>query len=126
MNDTIRIWRSPASAFGHFLRQPDPWHEETVTALDAYTDAELSKIASSGFNAIWVHGNLNHVVRTAIFPELGPDAALHQQRLNELTKRARQHGIAVYMYCQPQRAIPCESSFWQHQESYLCVKEIKS
>jgi hypothetical protein len=62
MNDTIRIWRSPSSAFGHFMPVPDSWQEESVTALDAYTDQELAKIATSGFNAIWVHGNLNHVV----------------------------------------------------------------
>jgi len=124
MNDTIRIWRSPQSAFGHFLRRPDPWQEETVTALDAYTDAELSKIASSGFNAIWVHGNLNHMVRTAVFPELGPDAELHQQRLNELTERARKHGINVFLYCQPPRAIPCESSFLQHYPEVAGQKEL--
>jgi hypothetical protein len=35
MVGTLRIWRSPQSAFGHFLHHPDPWQEETVTALDA-------------------------------------------------------------------------------------------
>lgn len=114
MNDTIRIWRSPSSAFGHFTPVPDSWKEESVTALDAYTDQELAKIATSGFNAIWVHGNLNQMVRTAVFPELGPDAELHQQRLNALTERARQHGIKVFIYCQPPRAIPRQNAFWKH------------
>jgi hypothetical protein len=114
MNDTIRIWRSPRSAFGHFLQNPDPGQEETVTALDAYTDQELAGIAASGFNAIWVHGNLNHVVRTEVFPELGPDAALHQQRLNALVERAGGHGIQVFLFCQPPRGIPRDDAFWGH------------
>jgi len=114
MHETIRIWRSSQSAFGHFLKQPDSWKEETVTALDAYTDPELAQIAASGFNAIWVHGNLNHVVTTKVFPELGPDAKLHQQRLNALVERAGRHGLQVFLFCQPPRAIPCDDAFWQH------------
>ena len=114
MNDTIRIWRSPASAFGHFMTVPDPWQEESVTALDAYTDQELARISSSGFNAIWVHANLNHVVRTKVFPELGPHAELHQQRLNALVERAQRYGIKVFIYCQPPRSIPRKDAFWDH------------
>ncbi len=114
MNDTIRIWRSPQSAFGCFQKVVDPRLEETFTALDVYTDAELATIAASGFNAIWVHGNINSVVRTAVFPELGLDAELHQQRLNVLTERASKHNIKVFIYCQPPRALPSDSMFWQH------------
>lgn len=118
MTEPIRIWRSPQSAFGQVLRQADPWQEETVTALDAYTDSELVRMSGSGFNAIWVHGNLNHVVRTEVFPELGPDAELHQQRLNALVDRAGRHGIQVYLYCQPARAIPRADAFWrQHPDA---------
>ena len=88
-----------------------------MTALDAYTDSELTRIAASGFNAVWVHGNLNYVVRTEVFPELGPDAELHQQRLNALVERAGRHGIQVYLYCQPARAIPRDDAFWrQHPD----------
>ena len=114
MNDTIRIWRSPQSAFGCFLRVSDPDKEETGTAVNAYTDAELAMIAASGFNAIWVHGNLNNIVRTEVFPELGADAEIHQQRLNTLIDRARRHGIDVYMYCQPPRGIYSDAPFWKH------------
>lgn len=112
MNDTIRIWRSSNSAFGPFLRRPDPWQEETVTALDVYTDDELARIVASGFNAIWVHGNPNNVVRTRVFPELGCDAKLHQERMNRLVDRARKHDVGVFMYCQPGRGIPCDDDFW--------------
>ncbi len=114
MNELIRIWRSPRSAFGRFLRRPDARREETVTALDAYSEAELAGIAAAGFNAIWVHGNLNHIVRTRALPELAPDAELHQERLTALVSRAARHGIRVFLFCQPPRAVPCEDAFWQH------------
>ena len=125
MNETIRIWRSPTSAFGHFNRFEDPWQEETVTALDAYTDEELLRITVAGFNAIWIHGNLSNVVRTEVFPELGKDADLHQQCLNALIERAKKHDIKVMMYCQPPRAIPLDHIFWQnHSDVAGQVEEI--
>lgn len=114
----IRVWRSPDSAFGHFTRQVAPWREETVTALDVYTDAELERIAASGFNAVWVHGVLGHVARTSVFPELGEHAELHQKRLNALVERARRHGVEIFMYCQPGRALPSSDAFWRkHPEA---------
>ncbi len=123
-NDTIRIWRSSSSAFGSFQRKADPWREETVTALDAYSDGELKRIADSGFNAIWVHGNFNTMVRTAVFPELGADAALHQERLNQLVDRAARHNLAVYVYCQPPRALPADDPFWAHHPQVAGQPEV--
>ena len=124
MNDTIRIWRSPQSNFGCFQKHPDPWKEETVTAVDAYSDDELAKIAASGFNAIWVHGNLNTVVRTEIFPELGADAELHQQQLNALIQKAVRHGLWVFMYCQPFRALPADDPFWKNHREVAGQQEV--
>lgn len=124
MNNTTRIWRSPSSAFGHFQKVADPTSEETFSALDAYSDNELAKIAASGFNSIWVHGNLNNVVRTQVFPELGAHAELHQRRLNALTERAARHGIKVFMYCQPPRAIPAEDQFWLHHPDVAGQAEV--
>lgn len=112
MHDTVRIWRSWKSAFGDQVWHFDPWKEETVTALDVYTDEELARIKESGFNAIWIHGNLNNMVRTEVFPELGKDSALHQKRMNELVERAARHGIKVFVYCQPGRALLKEDEFW--------------
>lgn len=111
--DTLRIWRSARSWFGPFEREPDPWKMETVTALDAYTDEVLAGIAAAGFNAVWIHGDFNHVVRTAVLPELGRNAGLHQERMNELVRRANRHGIRIMMYVQPLRALPRESGFWK-------------
>ena len=46
-----RIWRSARSRFGS-EQLPGGEHDETLTALAAYTDDELKKIADAGFNAI--------------------------------------------------------------------------
>ena len=55
-----RIWRSARSRFGS-EQLPGGENDETLTALSAYTDDELKKIADAGFNAIWLHGILHHL-----------------------------------------------------------------
>ena len=67
----IKIWRSWKSAFGEFSREFIPEQEESWNVTDIYTDGELERIRRAGFNAVWVHAQLNHIVRTGIFPELG-------------------------------------------------------
>jgi len=124
MKEMLRIWRSPLSSFGSFQRRPDPWKMETVTALDAYSDEELARIAVAGFNAVWLHGDLNHVVRTKVFPELGRDAGLHQQRLNALVQRAKRHGLGIMMFCQPPKAMPLEDDFWRNRADLAGQREI--
>jgi hypothetical protein len=97
---------------------------ETVTALDAYSDEELARIAAAGFNAIWIHGDFNQVVRTAVLPELGRNAELHQERMNELVRRAKRHGVQVMMYVQPLRALPKESDFWKAHPDLAGQREV--
>ncbi len=113
MNNMLRLWRSPSSTFGHFSEIENPRQEETVTALSAYSDEELARIAAAGFNGIWIHGDLSNVVNTEVFPMLGQNAELHQQCLNELVRRAGNHGIQVMMYCQPPRALPLGHNIWE-------------
>lgn len=63
MNENqYRIWRSPYSRFGglNSLR-PDDTTDETVTAVDCYTDDVLREIAENGFNAIWLHSVLANI-----------------------------------------------------------------
>ncbi len=105
MSEMLKIWRSSLSRFGKFTTNPVPDGEETWNVNNVYTDAELAKIAGSGFNAVWVHGLLHSIVQTDDFPELGEYAAEHQRRLNELTERAAKHGIKVFLYMQPPRAL---------------------
>lgn len=109
----VRIWRSPRSAFGEFYKHPDDMQAETFLAADAYTDDELARIAMAGFNGVWVHAQLHQIVADAAFPELAPNAVRHQERLNTLIGRAARHGIKLYLYMQPPRALPDDLPFWQ-------------
>jgi hypothetical protein len=104
------IWRSYLSDFGHDLSD---LQDETVTANSVYTDEVLSGIAANGFDAIWVHGLLHHVVPSEIFPESGEHAATHLRNMRALVERAAKHGIRVYLYMQPPRGLAQSDPFWK-------------
>lgn len=110
-----KIWRSPYSDFADYESDlPDcDLRDETICADVSYTDAILAGIASAGFNAIWVHGVLNHLVKVDPFLELGKNSDRHLEALNRLVDRSKRHGISVFVYMQPPRAIPTSvGEFW--------------
>ena len=134
MNNTWRIWRSPQSDFA--AEPADEVHEETCQAHTVYTDEALSEIAANGFNGIWVHALLHHIVSAEPFPELGKSCRMHREALEILIRRAKKYGIRVFLYLQPPRAIPLtEKDFWRrhadcggvfyprYQARSLCVSE---
>ena len=109
----IKIWRYYGSYFGAGGTITDTAITETTTADGVYTDEVLASIAESGFNGIWVHGQLHNLIWRPEFPELAPLAALHQERMNSLIRRAAKHGLKVYLYMQPPRALPvADEAFW--------------
>ena len=109
-----RIWRSPYSDFGHACKNDDGLRDETVTADGVYCDDVLAGIAAQGFNGIWVHGLLRHVVRSSLFRQFGRHAATHRRHMGRLIERAARHGIKVYLYCQPPRGVDEEDgAFWE-------------
>lgn len=110
----IRIWRSPKSAFGEFREKPIENEEETITAENVYTDDVFKEIAQNGFNAIWVHGFIHHLVSTNEFPEFGVNAETHLDALRKLIARGNKHGVKTFIYMQPPQAIPLsDTTFWQ-------------
>ena len=120
MNENqYRIWRSPYSRFGglNSLR-PDDTTDETVTAVDCYTDDVLREMAENGFNAIWLHSVLANITHLDIFPEFGKHAELHIRNLSTLISRAAKYGIRVFLYFQPVWIVAAENrEFWnRHSE----------
>lgn len=105
-----RIWRSPWSDFRADSHDID---DETVTANAVYTDEELTRIATSGFNAIWVHGELHHMAKSSVFPEFGVHAKEHVANMRALIKRAAKHGLKVYVYMQPPLGFAEDDPFWK-------------
>jgi len=110
---SLRIWRSYNSDFGKLLKSPDDLKDETVTASTAYTDDVLSEIAGNGFNAIWVHGLLQNIVPSEVFPEFGKNSSVHIENMSMLIDRASKYGIKVILYMQPPRGIDEKNPFWQ-------------
>ncbi|OQA86037.1 MAG: hypothetical protein BWY31_01538 [Lentisphaerae bacterium ADurb.Bin242] len=110
----IKIWRSWKSAFGEFTREFKPDRDECRTAVETYTDGELARIRSSGFNAIWIHAQINHLVKTSVFSDLGDSAEELQSGVDRLIKRAAGHGIGVYLYMQIPRGLPREHPLWKN------------
>lgn len=111
--NTIRIWRSPYSPFGERKRLENDRESETFIAEQVYTDEELSGIAETGFNAIWVHGLLHQIVHSPVLPELGVNCELHLTALRKLIDRAAHHGLKVFLYMQPPRALPTDHPCWK-------------
>jgi len=122
-----KIWRWPYSRFsGYLLPEPDAdLKDETVTAEKIYTDCVLQQIAAGGFNAIWIHGILRHIVSVEPFPELGKNARYHQEALLRLIKRAAGHGVKVFIHIQPPRAVPISfTEFWKRHPDVGGQEEI--
>lgn len=107
-----RIWRSSHSRFGAD-QLPTGATDETLTALQAYTEPELQRIAEAGFNAIWIHGILRNLVKAEPFPELGSQSEIQLTAMRELVARAAKFGLKVFIYMQPPRALAADDPFWK-------------
>ncbi len=113
MNQPLKIWRSPYSRFGKLLKNPDDLKDETVTAIDVYSNEQLSKIAESGFNGIWIYGILQNIVPSPLFPELGAHSSIHLENIKKLIHRAAGYQIKVFILMQPPRALDVKNKFWE-------------
>jgi hypothetical protein len=98
---------SPRFIYSYFGVFGDPLAD---AALDPYPDGLLARLAERGVNGVWLHVVLRQLAPGGpSFPEFG---AGHEQRLENLRRlvdRARQFGIAVYLYINEPRAMPTNS-----------------
>ncbi|MBP5182515.1 MAG: hypothetical protein J6331_05750 [Lentisphaeria bacterium] len=120
-----KIWRYPYSRFGGLNSlKPDNTQDETLTAVDVYTDEVLADIAANGFNAIWLHAVFADVTQVPEFPEFGQNAMAHVKALNTLAARSAKHGIKIFLYFQPVRAIATgNKEFWKNHAE--CAGQIE-
>lgn len=115
-----KIWRSPYSYFaGTASDAPDEFTDETITAQNVYTDSELKRISAEGFNGIWVHALLHHVIHADPLPELGIHSQDHLNALRKLITRAAQYDLKVFLYMQPPRAIEQSNTFFWDKYRHL-------
>ncbi|MHC4674417.1 MAG: hypothetical protein ACYTBZ_18180, partial [Planctomycetota bacterium] len=86
-----------SATFGDALGKPD---------FDSfYPSGVLKNVARLGLDSIWVHGVLNELLPSRIFPEFGKKGELRIRNLNKLIGQARQHGLGVYMFLNEPRGL---------------------
>lgn len=107
-----KLWRSSYSNFGNKLN-PQSQDDEIFQALEIYSENELKKISDSGFNAIWLHGVLRHLVKVAPFPELGKEYEKQVEMFQTLIKRAEKFNIKIFIHIQPLRSLADNDVFWE-------------
>lgn len=81
----------------------------------AYGDGILQHLSHHGFNAIWIHFNLEEgVLDSKIFPELNdPQTPRRFERLRDIVERAKRYGIDVIIYFVSNYHHPVPESFYQ-------------
>ena len=99
-----RIWRCPKSRFNE---------DEPLNACNIYTEEEIEKISTHGFDAIWMRGRLRELSRSVIFPELNdPKSGERIASLREVMGNAKKKDMGLYLFFNEPLALPAEHSFW--------------
>jgi len=119
----LKIWKSPYSRFHSPLDVINTLASETFTADVVYTDETLKFIADNSFNGIYIHGLLHNIVKQEEFPEFGIYADVQQEKLRNLIERAAKHGIKVFLFMQPPRALPAKLDFWKSYQDIAGASE---
>lgn len=94
---------TPRYCYSYFALYGDPLLEPLA---DPYPDGFLARLAEVGVDGVWLQALLS---RLAPFPWDPPQAHRHEERLKrlaELVKRARRHGMGVYLYLNEPRSQP--------------------
>lgn len=87
---------------------------ELDVPVDQYTPGLLARMSRSGFNAIWIWGDLEDVGHSDIYPELNQGVTERQAKLRSLVERASRYGMDVYLQL-ANRPMP-ESFFARHPD----------
>lgn len=93
----------PRFCYSYFALYGDPLLEE---GLDPYPDGYLARLADCGVDGIWLQAVLYKLALFPWQPELSAGREQRLAALNQLTARAREHGIGLYLYLNEPRAMP--------------------
>ena len=111
-DEPIRFLYSYFAVYGDPLLNPE---------LYPYPEGLLQKLAEMGVNGVWLHTVLRQLVPSTFFPEFGADHDVRLANLRKLVKRAKRHGINIYLYMNEPRAMP--ASFFEDREHIKGVQE---
>lgn len=103
---------SPRYCSSYFALFGDALLDESI---DPFPNGLLDRLAASGVDGVWMHAVLYHLAPYPWAPELSAQHEKRLARLRELTERAREHGIGIYLYVNEPRAQPL-AFFADHPE----------
>lgn len=89
--------------YSYFALYGDPFLE---TETDPFPDGYLARLAASGVNAVWLQAVLHKLAPCPWQPDRSARFEDRLQNVRLLVARARQHGIALYLYLNEPRALP--------------------
>ncbi|MGC4046666.1 MAG: hypothetical protein QM758_22975 [Armatimonas sp.] len=103
---------SPRFCYSYFALYGDPLLEKHA---DPYPDGYLARLAASGVDGVWLQAVLSQLAPNPWNPAASAQAAERLAGLHALVKRAKRHGIGVWLYSNEPRALPL-SVFANHPE----------
>jgi hypothetical protein len=101
--ETQKTLFSPRFCYSYFALYGDPLLDRDA---DPYPDGYLAQLAATGVDGVWLQGVLN---KLSPFPWDEKLSARYEERLvnlRALVKRARKHGIGIYLYLNEPRSMP--------------------
>ncbi|MRS65309.1 hypothetical protein GJJ30_28690 [Larkinella terrae] len=94
---------SPRFGYAYFALFGDPLLEPDI---DPYPVGYLEQMASAGMDGTWMHIVLSKITPFPWDPALSEHWEQRLENLGKLVKKARQHGIGIYLYLNEPRFLP--------------------
>ena len=91
----------------------DFYHNEIEAANETHSDDKLKAIADSGFNSIWLHGEIRQLVATSLFKDHQANVDKAQNALKLLCQRAEKFGLGIWLYFTEPLGLPASHPFWK-------------
>lgn len=102
--DPERMWRGLRFIYSYFAPFGDPLLDPRT---DPFPEGLLARLADVGVNGVWLHVVLRQLAPGGTdFPEFGTDHEKRLANLRNLVRRAKRHGIGIYLYINEPRAMP--------------------
>lgn len=103
---------SPRFCYSYFALYGDPLLDKDA---DPYPDGYLARLAEAGVDGVWLQAVLYKLAPFPWDPTLSARYTERLAALRALVKRARKHGIGIYLYMNEPRSMPL-AFFTKHPE----------
>src|SRR5262245_3624361 len=91
----------------------DYYADEAMDAPSTHTDARLADVSRMGYDGVWIHAELRELAPTSLFRAHVHDADKRITALREAARRARNHGLGLWLYLNEPRGYPQSHPFWK-------------